>query len=803
MVNVALHHDIGKTYLIYPVKSVVNVPMSQKKLRKCLTSAVMLINFSTTVMQIILIRELLIFFSGNELSIGVILANWLFLLTIGSYVSGKVADRFDKPWQIFISLQVLISLIFPLVIIEVRTMGNALGIPLGKTMGLITMFYSSFLILAQIAIIGGGLYTFSCKIYGSLNRSQEKFPGTIFSFESIGDMTSGFMVTFIFIPYFSSFQTAFFLATLNLSSAFIFLFITGSGNSSDHHKPSFFKLIRKNTSKIFVFILMVSTFSILISPIANNIHVLTLKAEWGGRNLHLYENSIYGNVAVTSENGQFTFFIDGTPFLSTPVPDVAFVEELVHLSMLYHPSPKNVLIIGGGAGGVLHEVLKYDIDEVGYVELDPLIIEAIEKHPTPLTSSEFMDPKLTIDYVDGRMFIQNPQKRYDVVIVNLPSPSTILLNRFYTKEFYIGCRDALFENGVLAIVTCGSEVYLSEEMSYLNKCIYQTLRVVFPYVRPIPGNINYYLASRSRGILEVSSDESIRRFEESGIETKFLTNEHLENKLDGERLTWFKESLNRVKKTRLNEDFTPSAVFYELWIWNEKFSPKAGYLFRWSKDLNLLKIFFPLGVLSSLLMILRKRGLMSRGKIIATTVFSSGFYGMAFNMILILALQSIFGYVYHLIGLITAMFMMGLSLGSSVMTRSVDKIRDDVSFLWRLEVLMLFFCIAVPSILQLLTSRALWMNINTLLLSALFVMSLLNGLIIGVQFSLANKIYLKHNPKLGETAGVIYASDSLGACFGAFLGSVMLLPIIGIVQTCFIVFGLKLISLVLTITLKE
>ena len=245
--------------------------MSQEHFRNFPTSAVLLINFSTTVMQILLIRELFMVFSGNELSIGVILANWLFLLTVGSFVSGKVADRFEETWQIFVSLQVLISLVFPLVIYEARAIRNLMGIPMGETMGLIPMFFSSFLVLAPIAVIGGGVYTFGCKMYSSFNGSGEKFPGKIFSFEAVGDMAGGLAVTFIFIPNFNSIQTAFFLATLNLGSALFFLLLI-SRSGSGQPKPPFFRLNRKNASKILVVVLMASSLSILVSPVAKEIH---------------------------------------------------------------------------------------------------------------------------------------------------------------------------------------------------------------------------------------------------------------------------------------------------------------------------------------------------------------------------------------------------------------------------------------------------------------------------------------------------------------------------------------------------
>jgi spermidine synthase len=85
--------------------------------------------------------------------------------------------------------------------------------------------------------------------------------------------------------------------------------------------------------------------------------------------------------------------------------------------MLSHERPESVLILSGGAGGMIHEVLKYPVKQVHYVELDPLLLTLIHQFPTPLTRSELSDPRVVIHYTDGRVFLKRTAERFDVVFV--------------------------------------------------------------------------------------------------------------------------------------------------------------------------------------------------------------------------------------------------------------------------------------------------------------------------------------------------------------------------------------------------
>ena len=135
------------------------------RMRKRLVFAVLVMGFSGIVVQILLLRELLITFYGNELSIGIILANWLILEAIGAFFLGKRVERISRQLQGFVSLHLLFSLSLPFAIYSTRILKEIIGATLGEGLGLLPIFLSSFFILALPSIAHGALFTFCCKIY--------------------------------------------------------------------------------------------------------------------------------------------------------------------------------------------------------------------------------------------------------------------------------------------------------------------------------------------------------------------------------------------------------------------------------------------------------------------------------------------------------------------------------------------------------------------------------------------------------------------------------------------------------------
>jgi spermidine synthase len=167
---------------------------------------------------------------------------------------------------------------------------------------------------------------------------------------------------------------------------------------------------------------------------------------------------------------------------------------------------------------------------------------------------------------------------------------------------------------------------------------------------------------------------------------------------------------------------------------------------------------------------------------------------MIFSLAILFTFQTLYGYLYHQIGLLIAIFMFGIALGSFLITKRLDRIEKETHFFLKTEAAIILFSILCP-FLFLTPSHHLANRIVYLTLyGVILIVSLLSGLLLGLQFPLAAKMYMAFHKKggaLGQTAGLLYGADLFGGFFGGLLGGVLLLPILGLKNTCFLMAMIK------------
>jgi len=736
--------------------------------------------------QIILLRELLVSFLGNELTLGIILANWLILVATGSFFVGKSVKKVKRRIEVFVVFQLALSAAFPLTIFLCRIFKNILLATPGEALGFAPIFYSSLLILIPVTLPYGALFTYGCQLYAEHGGGDASSVGRVYLLETMGSMIGGILLTFLLIQYFNSFTIAFLISLLNSVMSIFLLRV--------NPRPS--RLAFQKALLILSILLSFLFTCGLLPQASNSIHQCSIRTQWKGLNIIHHENSIYGNITVTKRGEQYTFFADGVPSITTPVPDISSVENFVHFPMLFHGKPESILVLNGGAGGMIHEILKYPVTRVDYVELDPLLLKLVQKFPTPLTRSELSDPRVQIHYMDGRLFVHRTGERFDIIFVGFSAPQSLQTNRFFSSEFFSLTKEKMNSNSILALTLPGSLTYISPELRDLNGCVFDTLKRVYRHVRVIPGDVNLYLASDSDLLEKISPAEISKRFEERRLQTSLIRGSYIEYRLNERWLKWFWPSMEG-RKTHINSDFHPLAVFFNLSYWNSLFSPYLTGVFKWYQKYGLiLSIGKIILVAITLAGFFIKMPHLSRHSI-TYSIFSTGLTGMVFSLAIIFAFQTLYGYLYHQIGLLIAIFMFGIASGSFFITKRLDRIKRDSLLFLKIEAAILFFSILFPYVF-LVPSHGLDNKVVSFsLYGTILIMSFLSGSFIGLQFPLANKIYLRSHPgkgMLGQTAGLLYGADLFGGFFGGLSGGVLLLPILGLKETCFIMATLKMTS---------
>lgn len=761
--------------------------------RLSLLVAFWLMGFTFSVTQALMARQLLVSFSGNELSIGLVLGSWLLLEAIGSGLLGRLAGRVPLRPAAFAALQVLLAVLLLPAICAALTVRRLIGVVPGEGMSLPPMLLASFLVLTPVGLVDGAMFTIGCRVYARLRAApgDQATPaiGRVYIAEAMGGIFGGLVFTYLFIPYLQAVRIALILIMLNLASAASLLI----GN----RRRDFPRLV------LVVCLTFLSALT-LFSPWSDAWQRWLAHQQWAGFSLVDSSDSVYGNVAVIEQAGQYTVFANGVPILTAPVPDIASVEEIVHLPLLFHPQPRRVLVISGGVGGVLRELLKYPLERVDYAELDPLLIKTVQRFPTPLTEKELSDPRVHVEPVDGRLLVRQRATTggtpYDLILINLPYPSTLQLNRFYTTEFFHLTRAILADDGILVLQTPGSLTYVSPAMGDLNTMLARSLQETYPYVRPIPGETTLWLASPSDAIATLSLETAVQRWEDRGVPTSMITDFHVRLKLDAERLAWFQQSLRKSEGAKVNRDLHPTGLLYGLAYWNEMFSPGLKGFFQALDHLSVVVLSAIVLVLALAFFVARRWHVGLERATIPLAIAVTGFGGMAADLLIIFAVQSLYGYVYHVIGLLLTAFMAGLSLGGLAINARLGHIRRDRTWFSGMELALLVFWILLPLPLVLLASPLIPTLLSTSPVMVLLALNALAGFLVGLEFPLANQIVLRSGAGIGATAGTLYAADLIGAFLGALAVSIVLLPALGIVGTCALVAVLKLSSLALVLT---
>ncbi len=758
-------------------------------MKKRIFIAILAMGFSGIVAEVLLLRELLIVFSGNELCIGIIFANWLILEAFGCFFLGRIAEKSKYTLETFTVISILFSFSLFTAIFLTRIMKRVIGIAIGESIGFVPMLYSSFLILFPVSILHGALFPLCCRMYFMFSGQDESSAGKVYAYETVGTIIGGIVCTYLFIPYLHTFQASIVLAILNVIVCLVVL--------ASSWKIGLFQ----KTVLVFLSVLLFFSGFVVFTGHMDRLHHHSIQTQWKNLNIVHYQNSQYGNICVIENEGQYIFFQDGIPDIITPIPDLAFIEEFVHLTLLAHPEPAKLLILSGGAGGIIKEAFKHpSIETIEYAELDPLLLDLLRKFPTPLTESELNDSRVKITHVDGLLFLKTTQNKYDFIFVGIMEPSNLQANRFFTKEFFSLVKKRLNKEGILVLGLPGSLMYVNDELKNLNSCIFHTLKRVFPYIRVIPGDgKNLFLSSDSQNIVKIDRKQIIERLYQRNIRANVIVPWHLEKKLHHGWQDWFSRFLEGSSQ-KINSDFKPLGLFYSITHWNALYAPSLSGLFSQFERINLriIVLLFVFFLLLYVVFRLKHRRSFQAG--IPLSIITTGFAGMIFSLMIIFTFQSMYGYVFSWIGLLVSFFMAGAACGAMLATKVLTQIKNCFRLFIKIDLAIICFSFGWPFIFLAVRAYLDSPDVFVFFKMLFLIIACICGLLIGSQFPLANRIYLRSSTSLSETAGLLYASDLLGGWFGGIVGAVVLLPVLGLTGTCITVGLLKLTSFIVLTT---
>jgi len=727
---------------------------------------VFVVGFCGIIAQTLLLRELLTLFEGNEFSLGIIFANWLFSETLGILFLGRKLENRKEKIFFFVLLQCLFifSLLFSLIFIRcVRIIFNT---PIGVSLNIFQIFLSSTIALFFPAFFHGCLYTYSVKLLEDAHHQVLLPISYAYIYELGGTIIGGIVFTFILLKFFNSFDIVFVITVVIIIAGVLL---------------SFYEIKDIRTTILLTSLSIIVFFSLFIG-LPKKFEEKTNSVIWKTYNLLFAKNSMYGKIFVTKQENQYTFYLNSLPVLTIPTSDTTFIEELVHIPFsLIEKTEKHVLILSGGAGGLISEIKKYKNTIIDYVELDPELINNVMK----FTPEEIENVNLY--YTDARYFVNKTKKVYDIVYIGTKEPKDLQMNRLFTLEFFKILQNKINKDGILVFTTPGSLVYLPKDLLVFNKIVFETIKNFFSFVNVIPGDgYNIIICSNQGKIF--SSQTIFEKIKKNNIPTKSLTKSYLEYRLQQNKTQQFLEKLDSIKIHFLNQDYNPQSVIYVLRYWVGKVSEgRIEYeVFKFVTDikklrLNMLLLF--LIIISICLFFLFKK---SKKNIVLYSIFSTGYTAMVMNLVLLFIFQVVYGYIYYLIAILTSVFMLGLVLGCFLGTKLQYKISLPIA-----ELLIIASTLFVGVIIKILNG----IQNDILVYILFFIILMISSVSIGLEIPIFSKILYQENQKLIKTTSIVFAFDTLGGWFGGILGGMIIFPVLGLNMSLVIIILLKLISL--------
>lgn len=328
---------------------------------------------------------------------------------------------------------------------------------------------------------------------------------SIFSFDYIGGLLGSIAFPLLLLPQLGYFATAFLTGSMNILAAILIVF-----KYSDRiRKPAIFKGV---TVLLFAFMMWGVLFS---ENISNYIE--------GGLyrdRVILSEQTQYQHIVLTRHKDDLRLFIDGNVQFCS-LDEYRYHEALVHIPMSQAAKKDKVLVLGGGDGMAVRELLKYEGTQITLVDLDPEMIRICSENKiiAGLNENSLKSDRLKIINDDAYRFLEENEEDYDVIIVDLPDPNNESLNKLYTNVFYRLCQNSLTGDGILAVQST-SPYYATKAFWCIGKTLESEGFFVKPYHLQVPafGDWGFHLASRK----ELGDNYDIT------VETKYLSEDNVD-----------------------------------------------------------------------------------------------------------------------------------------------------------------------------------------------------------------------------------------------------------------------------------
>ncbi len=285
----------------------------------------------------------------------------------------------------------------------------------------------------------------------------------VFAFDYIGALLASILFPLVLIPHLGIVRTPLFFGLINISIAIFLTFYL-----QKELKNSTFLKIRAIFSFIVLFILFIFSDKILAFS----------EEKLYGENIVYANNSPYQRIVLTRNNKDFRLYLNNNLQFSS-ADEYRYHEALVHPAMSTAKSISNVLVLGGGDGFAVREILKYkEVKHITLVDLDGEMTNFFRDNETmkQLNHGSLSNPKLKVINKDAYIWVKENKNKYDVVIIDFPDPSNYSLGKLYSVQFYKELERITTPDTIIVVQT--TSPYFAPKSFW---CIDKTINQIFPF----------------------------------------------------------------------------------------------------------------------------------------------------------------------------------------------------------------------------------------------------------------------------------------------------------------------------------
>ena len=763
--------------------------------------AILVLGAFSQVAQAVLIREGLVVFYGNEVSLGVFYASWLLWLAAGSALAlrweSRLAARSKAGQPAALTALRLILCALPLVlavqVLALRSVRWVLDVSASELVPLGDLFLTLTLVNLPGGILLGLAFPLTCRaLVGSAADSPVGPVAHTYVVDALGALLGGVLFTFVLIRWLGPIQTLG-LVTASLAITAGLLGSPGTSSALPFSSPA----ARSLSRSWLPWTLALAGLTLALPPVANPLGRTLEQWRFAGLQpgMELLDalDTPYGHVAVARLGQQTSVVADGQVQHSFPLPleverqAALFMAQVATGIATGVPTPRRVLSLGGYPSGLAAGLLPYPLERLDQVEQNRAAFELVRPLLDRAGRAALDDPRLRLHFADPRRFLRRlaPGTTYDLILSLDATPASATGNRLFTREAFALARDRLAPGGVFCTQVSAASTYVGQAVGGYTGSVYHTLQSVFSQVVLVPGDPLVFCAGDPPARLTEDPAELQRRYLAIGLADHGLPPGTFATLLPAEEVAFLHTRLDGLGATAvLNTDAHPVTYYLNMVLWGQY--SDSGFV-DWLERLHRLGpwpylvpplLFVCLWLVRALLEGTKRPESTRSAGVFALTVLGS--IAMAAQLALLFSYQAQVGLVFERVALLNGCFMTGLALGSGAVQPWVEGRR------------------AVLGLMGLLASTALGLVLLPASLEGLaglgegpreagyLALTMTLGLLAGTGFTLS--VGLARIGAGGASAlrggALTNAADNLGGALGGLVTGALMVPILGVAGTC-------------------